>query len=96
MTTSRSQPAETRSNRSNCRIRSNSSGHREVARDVKEIVALHCSRRRTSPLHNKSSQSTMKCDDGIHENLHDGVMSFNDTDALQGIGERMMKDQNAV
>ena len=38
----------------------------------------------------------MKCDDDIHENLHDGVMSFDDTDALQGIGERMMKDRNAV
>ena len=38
----------------------------------------------------------MKCGDDTHENLHDGVMSFNDTDALQGIGERMMKDRHAV
>ena len=38
----------------------------------------------------------MKCYDDIHKNLHDDVMSFNDADALQGIGERMMKDQNAV
>ena len=40
---SRSQPAETRSNKSNCRIRSNrSSTHLEVARDVEEFVAPHC------------------------------------------------------
>ena len=59
----------------------------------------HHSRRRTLPLHgahDKSLQSIMKCDDDIHENFHDGVMSFNDTDALQGIGERTMKDRNAV
>ena len=31
----------------------------------------------------------MKCDDDTHENLHDGVMLFNDTDALQGNGERI-------
>ena len=44
VTMSRSQPAETRSNRSIYRIccSSSSSGHREVARDVKEAVALHC------------------------------------------------------
>ena len=59
----------------------------------------HQSRRRTFRLHgthDKSSQSIMKCDDNTHENLHDGVMLFNDTGALQGIGERMVKDQNAV
>ena len=33
----------------------------------------------------------MKCNDDIHENVHEGVMSFNDTDALQGIGECMMR-----
>ena len=38
----------------------------------------------------------MKCDGDIHDNLHDGVMSFNDTDALQGFGERMIKDRTAV
>ena len=59
----------------------------------------HQSRRRTFPLHgthDKSLQSIMLCEDDIHESLHDGVMSFNDTDALQGIGERMIKDRNAV
>ena len=44
--------------------------------------------------HDKPLQSIMKCDDDMHENLHDGVMSFNDTDAPQGL--RMMKDQNLV
>ena len=34
--------------------------------------------------------------DDIHEKLHDDVMSFNDADALQVIGECMLKDQNAV
>ena len=33
------QPTETRSN---CKIRNNNSVHREIARDVKEVVALHC------------------------------------------------------
>ena len=42
VTVSRSQPVETRSNRSSCRVRSSSSEHREVARDVKEDVAPHC------------------------------------------------------
>ena len=54
---------------------------------------------RTFPLHgnhDKSSQSITKCYDDIHNNLHDDVMSPNDADAVQGIGERMMKDQNAV
>ena len=46
--------------------------------------------------HDKSVQSIMKCYDDTHENLHDSVMSFNDTDALQGIGERMRKVRNAV
>ena len=59
---------------------------------------LH-SRRRTLPLHRtheKSFQSITKCDDGICKDLHDSVMLFNGTDAPQGIGERMMKDWNAV
>ena len=59
----------------------------------------HQSRRRTFPLlgdHDKSLQNIMKCDDYIHKNLHDDVMSPNDADALQGIGERTTKDQNAV
>ena len=38
----------------------------------------------------------MKCDVDIREDLHDGVMMFNGTDALQWIGERMTKDQNAA
>ena len=125
---SRSQKAETRSNRSNCRIRNSSSKHLEIVRDVKEDFALHClglrhipqidfgkcrqggyirvlprkhheSRRRTFPLHgthDKSLQSIMKCDDETRKDLHDGVMMFNGTDALQGIGERMTKDRNAT
>ena len=59
----------------------------------------HHSRRRTFPLHgthDKSLQSIMKCDDDIRKDLHDGVMLFHGTDALQGIGERMTKDRNAV
>ena len=46
--------------------------------------------------HDSSLQSVMKCNDDIHKNLHDDVMSLNDADALQGLGERMMKDQSAV
>ena len=38
----------------------------------------------------------MKCYGDTLKNLHDDVMSHNDADALQGIGERMMKDQDAV
>ena len=38
----------------------------------------------------------MKCYDEIRKKSDDDVMSLNDADALQGIGERMMKDQNAV
>ena len=59
----------------------------------------HHSRRRTPPLHgthDKSLQSITKCDDGTCKDLHDSVMLFNGTDELQGIGERMMKDRNAV
>ena len=100
---------------------------RQIVRDVKEDVALHCfglrhiaqidfgkfrqgehirvpprihhhCRRRTFPSHrtyDKSFQSIMKCDD-ICKDLHGSVMLFTGTDALQGIGERMTKDQNAV
>ena len=59
----------------------------------------HHSRRRTFPLHgthDKSLQSIMKCDDDIRKDLHDGVMLFHGTDALQRIGERMTKNRNAV
>ena len=42
VTMSRSQPIETRSNRSNCRIPSSSSKYREIVRDAKEDVALQC------------------------------------------------------
>ena len=45
--------------------------------------------------HDKFLQSIMKCDDDIRKDLHDGVMLFNDTDALEGISERMTKDQHA-
>ena len=114
---SRSQPAESRSNRSNCRIRSSGSTHREIALDCDTLLRStsekfsqgehmrvhprkhHHSRRRTLPLHgthDKSLQSIMKCYDDIHQNLHDGVMSPNDADALRGTGERMMKVRNAV
>ena len=58
----------------------------------------HC-RRRTYPshgTHDKSVQSIMKCDDDMRKDLHGSVMLFNGTDALQGIGERMTKDQDAV
>ena len=57
------------------------------------------SRRRTLPLHgihDTSLQSIMKCHDDTNKNLHDAFMSPNDADALRGIGERMMKDRNAV
>ena len=52
----------------------------------------HHSWRRTLPLHgthDKSLQSIMRCHDDIHKNLHDGLMLFDDTDALKGIIERM-------
>ena len=57
------------------------------------------SRRRKFLLHgtrDKSLQSIVKCYEDVHKNLHDGFMSPNDADALPGIGERMMKDRNAV
>ena len=136
MTMSRSQPAETHSNRSNCRIRSSGPGvQRSVCRLPREAlerlfgmskrmllcIALDCDtllkstsessdrentyefpprkhhhcRRRTFPSHrtcDKSFQSIMKCDDDICT----AVSCCNGTDALQGIGERMTKDQNAV
>ena len=59
----------------------------------------HHSRRRTLPLHgahDKSFQSISKCDDDTCKDLHDSVMLFNGTDALQGIGESMMKNPNVV
>ena len=61
-------------------------------------IMTHCSNRlrKVTGKQDKSLQSVMKCYDDIHKNLHDDVMSFNDADALQGIGERMIKDQNAV
>ena len=59
----------------------------------------HQSWRRTFALHrhhDKSLQSITKYYDDIHKNLQDDVMSFNDAVALPWIGERMMKDQNAL
>ena len=38
----------------------------------------------------------MKRDDDTRKDLHDGVVLFVGTDALQGTGERMTKDRNAV
>ena len=38
----------------------------------------------------------MKCYDDIHKNLHDDVLSPNDADAFQGIGELVMKDEDVV
>ena len=60
------------------------------------IIRVDAERFRCTELTTKSLQSIMECYDDIHKNLHDDVMSFNDADALQGIGERMTKDWNAV
>ena len=112
VTMSRSQPAETRSNKSNRRIRRPGDcfdcgtiaqidlGKFSQGEHMRVLPRKHHhSRRRTLPLRgtrDTSFQSVTKCDDGTCKNLHDSVMLFNGTDALQGIGERMMKDGNAV